>query len=156
MKEGTKKAKRLKLDPASHKTVAELQAEANKQAGEVRIEGTSGELEGEPVKASADRPSVNGFSVEHVQSTTFTGLQERLKVKISSLQRMRNAPDESEPKGEEVAQKRQKRIEKRRRKKELWKKSWSGGGGGSGASIATDKIKNSTTKPSQVRRGQIH
>ena len=148
VKEGTKKAKRLKLDPASHKTVAELQAEANKRAGEVRSEGAAGELEGEPAKAPDDKPSVNGFSVEHVQSTTLTDLQERLKEKISSLRRKRNAPDESEPKSEEVAQKRQKRIEKRQRKKELRKKKLVSGGGGSAASAGTNKSEKSATKPS--------
>lgn len=138
-KEAAKKAKRLKLDPEKGKSVVELQAEVNKQEEEIKTEAQLTPLPNKSI--------INGFSVEHVQSTSLSDLQERLKEKIKTLRRKRNAPEDEEsvPRSKEVSQKRQKRMEKRQRKKELRKKLVRGGATG----IANgSKTAATPTKPS--------
>ena len=109
VKELTKKAKRLKLDPGSQKTVADLQAEKH-QREKQEAEKSSGEAED-----SGDMPRI---SVEEVQSTSLNNLQERLKEKIDGLRCKRNAPSEGAS-DETTALKKQKRLEQKQRKKEL-------------------------------------
>lgn len=127
IKEVTKKAKRLKLDPEQQKSVAELQAEAQ-TGGE---EGEGGGGDGGPSNA------VNaGFSVERVQSTSLSDLQGRLKEKLASLRQDRKVPATGGS-GEggvsdKVARKRQKKAEKRTREKKLRKKKLGSGGSGRG------------------------
>ena len=154
VKEVTKKAKRLKLDPESHKSVAELQAEANqrKEEDEAGESGTQAPPKAPPTGApNQTSASVNGFSVEHVQSTSLSNLQERLREKIESLRRKRKAPDDggegggaSTAKCEELAQKRHKRTEKCQRKKELRKKKLVS------SSASQDKKRPEPVKPSFV------
>jgi hypothetical protein len=99
------KAKRMKLDPSTQKSVAELQAEAVSQE-ELSVGG--GQL--------------NGFSVDQVQSLSLNGLQERLKEKIESFRNNRKVPQEGGL-SEKAAARREKKVEKRKREKELRKKN---------------------------------
>lgn len=114
LKEVTKKAKRLKLDPESHKPVVELQAELNKATTKEEAESSNAVVANGVSKA---------FSVEHVLSTSLNGLQERLKEKIENFRRKRKAPERSESGvDEEAPRKKQKRTEKQKRKKALQQK----------------------------------
>lgn len=131
VKEATKKAKRLKLDPGSHKSTAELQYEASKEKeteSEEKVEKTDGGGTGD------------GFSVEHVRSTSLSNLQDRLKKKLEELRGKRKAAEKSEEgvDEEERAHKKQRRMERRQRKKELRQKKSAAkkGNGGGGRNIA--------------------
>ncbi len=121
VKDLTKKAKKLKLDPESRKTVADLQAEQHQK--EKRDAEDSRDGDGGVAKSSGggDAPRINGFSVEKVHSTSLVNLQERLKEKIETLRRKRNAPSEGET-DEAITLKRQKRMEKQQQKKALRQK----------------------------------
>lgn len=124
VKEVTKKAKRLKLDPENRKSVAELQAEANQQLEGARAEAykdleEGGRLE-DTATNGANKTFINGFSVERVQSTSLNNLQERLKEKIENFRKKRKVPElgaEGGTNSEEVARKRQKKMEKRHQKR---------------------------------------
>lgn len=109
VKDLTKKAKRLKLDPGSQKTVADLQAEKHQR------EKREAEDSCDEVEDSGDVPRI---SVEKVQSTSLNDLQERLKEKIEGLRCKRNAPSEGAS-NEASALKKQKRLKKKQKKKEL-------------------------------------
>ncbi len=107
VKEATKRARRIKLDPDSHKTVLEQQKDVHDSENMVDVE------------ASDSVPRKNGFSVETVQSTELSDLRERLNTKINSLRGKRKTR-EDEP--EKFALKKQKVMEKRKRVKEARQK----------------------------------
>ena len=109
VKDASKKAKRLKLDPDSHKSFRELQEEeARREAGNERGEESEEEEE--------DHTRLqNGFSVERVKSGDLNELRERLKAKVEELRGKRKAGDTEEGN----AQKRQKRLDRKQRKKEM-------------------------------------
>ena len=140
IKEVTKKAKRLKLDPEQQKSVAELQAEAQKRG--------DGEEE-EEERGGDSSPSAAGFSVERVQSTSLGDLQGRLKEKLASLRQNRKVPTTTGGGGggvsDKVARKRQKKAEKRAREKALRKKKLVSGGSGRGT---TSRAGEEPTRPS--------
>lgn len=154
VKEATKKAKRLKLDPASHKNSSErnqkedgnesgvvggarggangLSMEKSHEQGDVYISDGEGEerLTKRYPKAGA-AVSLNGFSVERVQSGDLGDLRDRLHSKIAALRGKRKLlPNEGAPEeGEEgessskgTSDKRRKIMEKRQRKKALKRK----------------------------------
>lgn len=108
-KEVVKNAKRMKLDPQTQKSVAELEAEAVKREEEsLRSEGGT----------------LNGFSVDHIRSPGLSEIQERLKEKLESFRNNRKVPLGKQEGGtsEKVSAKRQKKMEKQKREKELRKK----------------------------------
>ena len=109
VKEATKRARRMKLDPDNHKTNLEQQRESLDSATK-----TQGEYEGLTDKSSTDSPK-KGFSVETVRSTELSDLRERLKTKIDTLRGKRKIA-EVEP--EQKVLKKQRVMEKRKRKKE--------------------------------------
>lgn len=106
-KEVVQKAKRMKLDPGTQKSMAQLQAEEVGQ--EENCKG--GQL--------------NGFSVEHVRSSSLSDLQDRLKEKIETFRKNRKVPPESKEGGlsKKISAKRQKKMENRKREKQLRKKN---------------------------------
>lgn len=111
VKDASKKAKRLKLDPESQKSIQELREGARrKEAGE---SGDESEEEEEEVKGQT-----GSFSVERVKSSDLNELRERLKAKVEELRQKRKAVDTE---GDKV-QKRQKRLDKKHRKKEMMQK----------------------------------
>lgn len=154
VKEATKKAKRLKLDPASHinKSSERNQKEGCEGGG---VGGVRGGASGSSVENPNEQGdtcnnggegeesiamrhpkagaavSLNGFSVEKVQSGDLNDLRERLHSKIAALRGKRKLmPDEGaaeereEVEGSSTAtsEKRRKIMEKRQRKKELRKR----------------------------------
>lgn len=126
-KEVVQKAKRMKLDPGTQKSVAQLQAEAvNREEDWV---GSKGD------KPPSGGGQLNGFSVEHVRSSSLSDLQERLKEKIEGFRKNRKIPPESKEGGlsEKAAAKRQKKMDKLKREKELRKKNLVSGRGQSAA-----------------------
>ena len=155
VKEATKKAKRLKLDPASHKKSSERNQEEDDGDDSGVVGGARGGASGSSVEKSHEQGgvygndgegeerltkrhpkagaavSLNGFSVERVQSGDLSDLRERLHSKIATLRGKRKlipnegAAEEGEE-GESSSQgtidKRRKIVEKRQRKKVLKKK----------------------------------
>ena len=150
VKEATKKAKRLKLDPASHSKSSERnKKEDGDKSG---VGGARGGASGSSVEKSNENEdiyssdgegeesiakrhpkasaavSLNGFSVERVQSGDLNDLREKLHSKIAALRGKRNlmpnerAAEEGEASLKETSEKRRKIVEKRQRKKELRKK----------------------------------
>ena len=146
VKEATKKAKRLKLDPSSHKSNKRNQEEDADENGvggavgsSIEISGEQGDIEGigsdgegeEIVLKRHPKAAVNGFSVERVQSGDLNDLRERLHNKIAELRGKRKlmpneGADEEDEGGEGVlkgvSEKHKKITERRQRKKELRKK----------------------------------
>lgn len=148
VKEATKKAKRLKLDPANHDRRVKNQEEGVDKNGVGGARGGARSLSVEKSKEQQDfcssdgegeesilkrhpKAVVNGFSVERVQSSDLNDLRERLHSKIAELREKRKLiPNEGaageEEEGEELSkgasEKRRKIMEKRQRKKELRKK----------------------------------
>ena len=126
VKETTRKAKRLKLDPETRTVTAGVQIETGTGAGgEVAGEQAGLDPWSAPLVLGGEVKLINGFSVENVQSTSLNDLQERLRLKIESLKRKRNTPSgrrDEEGTVEEKAKKRQKRMEEKKRKKELRQK----------------------------------
>ena len=155
VKEATKKAKRLKLDPVSHNRSSERNREEDgDKSGNVG--GARGGASGSSVEQSHEQGdvysndgegeerftkrhpkagatvSLNGFSVERVQSGDLSDLRERLHSKIAALRGKRKltpnegALEEGEADGENLSQgtsdKRRKIMEKRQRKKAQKKK----------------------------------
>ena len=111
VKEASKKAKRLNLDPDSHKSFRELQEEeARREAGNER-----GEESEEEEELNDYTRLQNGFSVERVKSGDLNELREKLKAKVEELRGKRKARDTEEGN----AQKRQKRQDRKQRKKEM-------------------------------------
>ena len=122
----SKKAKRMYLDPSSKKNLLDLQKEIAVQNGGDGNEVNGGKIhidEDSVVEEARDHnPGYGkGFSVEKVKSGDLNELRERLRHKIGDFRRKRKVSD-SEPAPEEMAQKRQKRIEKKQAKKDLKKK----------------------------------
>ena len=112
VKDASKKAKRLKLDPGSHKSFRELQEEeARREAENERGEESKEEEE----EVNGHTRLQNGFSVERVKSGDLNELRERLKAKVEELRGKRKAGDTEEG----HAQKRQKRMDRKQRKKEM-------------------------------------
>lgn len=111
VKEATKKARRVKLDPESQKSIIEQQKDAHNSEKKVIIEDAD--------DLTAVVPGKNGFSVEMVRSTELSDLRERLKTKIDSCKGKRKTR-EDEP--EKFALKKLKITEKRKRKKEAIQK----------------------------------
>lgn len=152
VKEATKKAKRLKLDPASHNKNSERNHEEG--VGESDVGGARGGASGSSLEKQGDiygsngagegedsitkrrseagtAVSLNGFSVERVQSGDLSDLRERLHSKIAALRGKRKlmsnegAPDEGEDddiSSKGASEKRRKVMEKRQHKKELRRK----------------------------------
>ena len=113
-KEASKKAKRLKLEPDSQKTIEQLQEEERAKSALV-VEAEGG---GESKDALDGR--TDPCSVEKVRSVGLNELREKLKKRLDGLRKRRRV-DEEEEGGQvdpERAQKRQKRIEARKKKKE--------------------------------------
>ena len=105
VKDASKKAKRLKLDPESQKSIPELREEARREeSGEESEEEEEGQI--------------GSFSVERVKSSDLNELRERLKAKVEELRGKRKAV---EVEGDKM-QKRQKRVDKKHRKKEMRQK----------------------------------
>ena len=127
-KEVVQKAKRMKLDPGTQKSVAELQAEA------VSLE--------ESKQPSESGGQLNGFSVEHVRSSSLSELQERLKEKIDGFRKNRKVPPEGKEGGlsEKAAARRKKKAEKLKREKELRKKNLVSGSGPGVTGVKTEKV----------------
>lgn len=123
-KDFAKKAKRMKLDPETQKSVAELQAEANQEEEKrAKREVRSAKREVRSSPGTAAKEPLNGFSVEHVRSSSLTDLRGRLKEKLESLRCNRKVPPEKDAGvSEKAALKRQKKMEKRKKDKELQKK----------------------------------
>ena len=150
VKEATKKAKRSKLDPASHNKISERnRKEDGDKSGVGGARGgasgssmekpnekediyfSDGEAEERVMKkhpkASAT-VSLNGFSVERVQSGDLNDLRERLHSKIAALRGKRKlmpnegAAEEGESSLKGTNEKQRRIVEKRQRKKELRKK----------------------------------
>ena len=135
MKEATKRARRVKLDPESQKSIIEQQKDAQDSEKKEEPDDLSATIPGnngfsvELVRStelsdlrddlSATIPGNNGFSVELVRSTELSDLRERLKTKIDSCRGKRKTR-EDEP--EKFAVKKQKITEKRKRKKEAMQK----------------------------------
>ena len=112
VKDASKKAKRLKLDPGSHKSFRELQEEeARREAENERGEESKEEEE----EVNGHTRLQNGFSVERVKSGDLNELRERLKAKVEELRGKRKTGDTEEG----HAQKRQKRMDRKQRKKEM-------------------------------------
>lgn len=119
-KDIVKKAKRIKLDPETQKSVSELHAEALSREEE--------SLESE--RGKDGRPQ-NGFSVDCVPSSSLSDLQQRLKEKIEGFRKTRKVPPEKGEGGasDKVTVKRHKKMQKLKREKELRKKKLVSGGG---------------------------
>ena len=110
VKEATKRARRMKLDPDNQKTNIEQQRDA------LDLEAkSSAQVECEDFNEGLVNPQKKGFSVETVRSTELSDLRERLKAKVDSLRGKRKVR-EVEP--EQKALKKQKVMEKRKRRKE--------------------------------------
>ena len=143
VKEATKRAKRLKFDPLSRddsKGSVEEGASNENGAREGSMMTEAEEMETMKEKdgngrskhggASRKRPleaTLNGFSVEHVQSGNLNDLRERLHSKIAELRGNRKLKaNEDEMEGEKsgiTSGKRHQRVtEKRQRKKETRKR----------------------------------
>lgn len=123
-KEIVQKAKRMKLDPGTQKTVAELQAEAVAQEDQPLGNG-----------------QLNGFSVEHIRSSSLSDLQERLKEKIEAFRKNRKLPEGKDGGlSEKAATRRKKKMEKRKREKELRKKNLVSGSGQRTSGEKTEKV----------------
>ena len=134
VKDATKKAKRLKFDPESQKSISQQQAE---RAGRQQREDSvgEGELSGdEPTEQRRRKP----FSVEKVKSASLGELQLKLKEKIEVLRQKRKLPDTLA--STEVAEKRSKRSEKKQQKKKL---------------RAKQKAKKIASKPNEVNKPSI-
>lgn len=108
VKEATKRAKRMKLDPENQKSVLEQQKE-NEHSEKVAL------TEGEGLDNKESIQKLPGFSVELVRSTELSDLRERLKFKIESMRGKRKTLDDDP---DQLAQKKHKRSEKKTRKKE--------------------------------------
>ncbi len=108
IKEATKRARRVKLDPDSHKTVLEQQKDAH-----------DSEITANTDDSDVVHDGKKGFSVETVRSTELGDLRERLSTKINSLKGKRKTR-EDEP--EKFVIKKQKIVEKRKRVKEARKR----------------------------------
>ena len=94
IKEASKRAKRLKFDPAVQERVQEFEKkheESKNDSEESEEVGTV--LEGEYCESSGDHPS---FSVERVKSRSLPELRERLRDKIAELRSKRKAPPEND------------------------------------------------------------
>ena len=111
VKDASKKAKRLKLDPDSHKSFRELQEEEARR----EAESERGEESEEEEEVNDHTRLQNGFSVERIKSGDLNELRERLKAKVEELRGKRKAGDTEEG----HAQKRQKRMDRKQRKKEM-------------------------------------
>ena len=111
VKDASKKAKRLKLDPDSHKSFRELQEEEARR----EAENERGEESEEEEEVNDHTRLQNGFSVERIKSGDLNELRERLKAKVEELRGKRKAGDTEEG----HAQKRQKRMDRKQRKKEM-------------------------------------
>ena len=111
VKEATKRAKRIKLDPENQKSVLEQQKENEHCEEKVVTEGDLRERI-ENGESTQRRPE---FSVELVRSTELSDLRERLKVKIEGLRGKRKTGDDDL---DQLAHKKQKRSEKKTQKKE--------------------------------------
>lgn len=88
IKEASRKAKRARLDPNQHKTIHEIQKEAEE----------NGSIGLQIDKTKEDKPARPSFSVEKVESKTLDDLRSRLHARIEDFQRKRKAgigkPDE--------------------------------------------------------------
>lgn len=115
MKEASKKAKRLKLEPDNEKTIEQLQREGREKGASVEKAG--GRDDAMEITSERFEPR----SVEKVQSVGLNELREKLKKRIDGLRKRRRV-DEGDDEGgvvdPERAQKRLKRIELRKKKKE--------------------------------------
>ncbi len=113
VKKSSKKAKKLKLDLEDPHS-----GEDSQKGGVVGGVVSTKEL---PPNGAIDS-IINGFSVEHVRSTSLSDLQQRLKTKLEDLRGKRKVSASGgigEVTEEEKARKRQKIMEKRKQKKEL-------------------------------------
>lgn len=112
-KEASKKAKRLKLEPDSQKTIEQLQQDERAKAVSVD------ETEGGGDAKNGLRGRAEPRSVEKVQSVGLNELRDKLKKRIEGMRKRRRVDDDEggvvDP---ELAQKRQKRVEARKKKKE--------------------------------------
>lgn len=113
IKDATKRAKRIKLDPENETSVLCQQKEAFSE-----LVADCGSTDNVSTGADERLPG-NGFSVETVKSTEFSDLRERLKVRIESLRSKRKFSEEDP---EQIVVKKQKRVEMKKRKKEIQQK----------------------------------
>lgn len=143
VKEATKRARRAKLDPDSHKTILEQQKDASESIFIKRTE-TEGEFKDLDDIGSSIGPGKNGFSVEMVKSTELNDLRERLKVKIDSLRGKRKIREDE---SEKVALKKQKIAEKRKHKKEARKQKKK--------TVSADLVKNKNKHSIKDETGKI-
>ena len=115
MKEASKKAKRLKLEPDNQKTIEQLQREEREK------DATVEKAEGGDDAMEDTRERFEPCSVEKVQSVGLNELREKLKKRLEGLRKRRKVDEGDDEEGvvdPERAQKRQKRIELRKKKKE--------------------------------------
>ena len=140
VKEATKKAKRLKLDPSDcklsegcgHERVYENgvsdDTRHSEDVAEGQQEGTSeGCSDDEHVEAISKRHPKAAFSVERIQSGDLNDLRDRLHTKIDELRGKRQSRTHQEGKERGTSSKRERQkheqmMEKRRHKKETRKK----------------------------------
>ncbi len=139
VKEATKRAKRLKLDPESHRSVQELKQEADRKEegegeelneedddqseGEMDFGGqldTHHDSQAEPGRKGHTSDGRVGISVEKIKSGDLNELRDRLKQRIAELRGKRKADDPDKP--VESSHKRQKLMERRNLKQKKRKK----------------------------------
>ena len=132
VKESTKKAKRLKVDPLSNEKDVKNQEEGVYENGvtvpEDERNSDSDDERTETVSKRRLKDSLKGFSVERVQSGDLNDLRQRLHNKISKLRGKRRFSEHGEGEGEGgvsakvVTKKQQRVLENRQKKKESRKK----------------------------------
>lgn len=83
IKEASRKAKRARLDPNQHKTIHEIQKEAEGNAA----------MKSPSEQNSEEKPANTSFSVEKVESRNLDDLRSRLHARLQDFQRKRKAAE---------------------------------------------------------------